>query len=1400
MLAQLANQPILYRFMAGGSMAIAVIAVIGRFFGWTIAGLLIGGLLIAAAVMWFFNKGIKLKRKKKASAFDKGLQADAGKAGHGKAEQRKAQGEIYQRWNQAVTELKRGGLNLYDLPWYLLIGEPQSGKSTTLRHSGLEFPVGTEALSGAGGTRNCDWWFTNEAVILDTAGRFTFQEKNAPDADEWKSFLKLLKKNRPACPINGVVVTIPLTSLLGDSPEEREDKARNLREKLTEIQRELEVQFPVFILLTKSDQILGFTEFFSRLGATEQRQLLGWSMHGPFIQAYDPDKFKEVFDSLYQRIHKWRNKIIGEDLSLTEVDKLYVFPEEFKSVRDPLHDYLKSVFVKTHYLPPLFFRGFYFTSGMQTGQPIAKACAQLLRRAGEGADEIVEHLQKIFERSRAFFIRDFYIEKLFPERNLVIHSEKKMKMGRKVGMLAVWGGAALLLLTMLFIVWRGIILSRGVGGIEQAAKVVKREFISDVSAARRDDPEPKETEDAAEAVKTASEFHDKSEKTVEKIGSLAPYLRDMYFLYFLQNSLRDQGQALYTQLAATEPGASADDEAINRLYRDYVRLWSLNPIWEAHALADEGRFKKAGSFKYSSMMQSGVTDKTQETFQDNLERLRDILGDKKESPNFEKYPVAIPIVPGHVNPKRNDVIRKEIEHIKDSFNPVEQDTVNRVVGRASGIRELYASAVVGLFSVPCGYPDPDTDPFTDARNSIGRIRDAIRSLDEVLAANEDLGGAMVVDEAGIKAKFLELTWVKGTLKKSEARDDLRDYILESIQEVNERFRDHAQKAKQPLEAVGDVIGGDPLGLSEGLGMAGDGLDMIEALAEAQNTMVVNVRERKPKNPDEVDQTLKEWRGNDARIAAESWATQAAGRVDLPATWQLPTLGNSVGQMVRQSDEAVHVEAWLAYMRNVQPGVLLSGSQISRASLGGDPPPGATAERVKSANDELADLAAQLSQFREGIECDNNRQRVRGRMESIAGVINANKNNFSGYWMKAFDRWHPAGWIESISSWKAFKQDDLMQGTALSQRVKQDLQRLVAHVKNYKDTVGSVGKLESIYSDLRQFVTPGSALENNANLFSGTIEEMELNELGARLQLEEPGQGGMTRAEAIESIAERSSSLNSKFRPYPDKVRALLGDPTEQFEHELGQFLAKWSKALAGKFPFAVPADQVVVEAASMDIPQVDAKLLRDFYYGPDSLEAFLGKYGPIYEKWSDKPANEAAKDFFDQCLRLKDYFLDPGVKDYRKLQLEGTYIGFVGKSTDDLRQISEVIRLLLPTSSTERKVARWRSQVEGDKTAFEWTPGDYGEEGFLVFESKLERGDRPNKAELRVGGDFSVLAYIVTQVNGVPEVERRKWPVNFSVQPENSKQDQRYMISFVFVFENSLPRLPDWGDVAKWTK
>lgn len=62
---------------------------------------------------------------------------------------------------------------LYQLPWYVIIGAPGAGKTTALVNSGLHFPLadrfGKSALRGVGRTRNCDWWFTNDAVLLDTA-------------------------------------------------------------------------------------------------------------------------------------------------------------------------------------------------------------------------------------------------------------------------------------------------------------------------------------------------------------------------------------------------------------------------------------------------------------------------------------------------------------------------------------------------------------------------------------------------------------------------------------------------------------------------------------------------------------------------------------------------------------------------------------------------------------------------------------------------------------------------------------------------------------------------------------------------------------------------------------------------------------------------------------------------------------------------------------------------------------------------------------------------------------------------------------------------------------------------------------------------------------------------------
>lgn len=408
------------------------------------AGLFVLGVLALILLIMGFNALLKAGQKRRARSFEGTLGAHSKQAGVGKEEIREALAELSEKWQLAVRQLREAGMSIYDLPWYLLIGEPQSGKSTTLKNSGLEFPVGQDALSGAGGTRNCDWWFSNEAVILDTAGRFTFQEESAPDAHEWEAFLKLIKRHRKQCPINGVIVVIPATSLVEDPPEEQERKAKNIRQKLLHLQRLLEIRFPIFVLVTKADRILGFSEFFTRLDPIDQRQLFGWSNPEPIEKAWDPKSFGDVFAGIVNRLHKLRLRLMQDEPNLSQIDKMFVFPEELEAIHEPLFGYFHTLFSGSRFEEPLIFRGFYITSGVQQGRPVARACRDLLRVSSGDPQGVLENLEQVFTRARAFFIRDFYEKKAFVEQGLIARTRAAHKRDR-VNRYILYGLAAVVI-------------------------------------------------------------------------------------------------------------------------------------------------------------------------------------------------------------------------------------------------------------------------------------------------------------------------------------------------------------------------------------------------------------------------------------------------------------------------------------------------------------------------------------------------------------------------------------------------------------------------------------------------------------------------------------------------------------------------------------------------------------------------------------------------------------------------------------------------------------------------------------------------------------------------------------------------------------------------------------------
>ena len=183
-------------------------------------------------------------------------------------------GEMRTKLRDALSRLRKSRLgrrHLYELPWYVIIGPPGAGKTTAIVNSGLQFPLadefGKNAIGGVGGTRNCDWWFTDGAVLVDTAGRYTTQESDA-DADNaaWVGFLNLLKKYRKRQPINGAVVAISLSDLSMQDEITQKSHAAAVRRRLHELREILGVRFPVSVMFTNADLIAWFSEFFQSLG------------------------------------------------------------------------------------------------------------------------------------------------------------------------------------------------------------------------------------------------------------------------------------------------------------------------------------------------------------------------------------------------------------------------------------------------------------------------------------------------------------------------------------------------------------------------------------------------------------------------------------------------------------------------------------------------------------------------------------------------------------------------------------------------------------------------------------------------------------------------------------------------------------------------------------------------------------------------------------------------------------------------------------------------------------------------------------------------------------------------------------------------------------------------------
>ncbi|HEV3470591.1 MAG TPA: type VI secretion system protein [Pyrinomonadaceae bacterium] len=338
----------------------------------------------------------------------------------------------------------------YRLPWFLLVGEERSGKTTLVSDAGMNLPLGRPAEQVHGLRQGVNWFFFDRGVVLDVAGDMVLRaDCETSNARGWATVSRLLQKHRPERPIDGVVLTIPADDLVagrGLAPDQRariEQKAVCLYRKLWQAQKQLGMSFPVYVVVTKCDQVPGFQSLCRELPPRMRDEMFGWSSPYTLETAYRPEWVGEAFQNLHRYLFQAQVEVFAEREEIGDRDSLFLLPAGMQQLRAPLQLYLDQIFKESSFHDSFFFRGLYFCG--DTGEP--EAAATLLPAAAEpsATDDWLEASPDPFAPPppaaagplvrRPAFAKDLFEKKIFLE-DMLAQPVAKARLSRNRTVLA----------------------------------------------------------------------------------------------------------------------------------------------------------------------------------------------------------------------------------------------------------------------------------------------------------------------------------------------------------------------------------------------------------------------------------------------------------------------------------------------------------------------------------------------------------------------------------------------------------------------------------------------------------------------------------------------------------------------------------------------------------------------------------------------------------------------------------------------------------------------------------------------------------------------------------------------------------------------------------------------------
>ncbi|MDG3821083.1 type VI secretion system membrane subunit TssM [Pseudomonas aeruginosa] len=402
--------------------------------------------------------------------------------------------------DRSLTMLRsnlRGRNGLYQLPWYLVLGQENSGKTSFINRSNQNFSLTGEIKAGSRRLLDdpdlaytIDWWMGDEAVLIDPPGELISQPREAAEtlsdaatsaaadpategaaADDtatatpstktttearttllpgkkrvlpegtharlWTHLIDWLARNRSRRPLNGVVLMVDLVTLLGQPASDRKALAILLRSRLAELSRQLGTRPPLYVVLSKFDLLQGFEAFFSRLPKSVKEDIFGFTFTLDAVQNYDAwlSELAERYDGLISTLNDRIFDALSSAASIEEREGLFSLVRQLAGMRQVLLGFLADVLGSDRYVTPALPRGVYFSSVHQHGV-LTNA---FVRNASMNyhIDPPVSYAQP-GGRSAVYFAQQLFQRVIYPEAglatdNVKVLADKKRALALSIG-------------------------------------------------------------------------------------------------------------------------------------------------------------------------------------------------------------------------------------------------------------------------------------------------------------------------------------------------------------------------------------------------------------------------------------------------------------------------------------------------------------------------------------------------------------------------------------------------------------------------------------------------------------------------------------------------------------------------------------------------------------------------------------------------------------------------------------------------------------------------------------------------------------------------------------------------------------------------------------------------------